>query len=162
VANITVNALPQGNGMPLCWDNVGYDRKAVGYITANHQDVTDQPQRVITLYWPLTDTPPDDARRAAYQTSYNDWLRRVVAELETMHPGVTPHVQSVDVCVWGHGMIAPTPGYVWGNARQQAMKPIDNRIFLAHSDLSGVSIFEEAFYQGIRAGQEISGVLVQF
>jgi hypothetical protein len=28
-------------------------------------------------------------------------------------------------------------------------KDIDNKIFFAHTDLSGISIFEEAFHQGI-------------
>lgn len=52
-------------------------------------------------------------------------------------------------------MIRPSPGYVWGGVREKATTPVDNRIFFAHSDLSGISIFEEAFYQGIRAAKEI-------
>jgi hypothetical protein len=52
-------------------------------------------------------------------------------------------------------MIAPTPGFVWGTERQRAAQPIADRVFFAHSDLSGVSIFEEAFYQGIRAAKEV-------
>lgn len=155
VANLTVDALPQGKGMPLCWDNVGYGTASVGYITANNQDLSDQPKRVITVYWPLTDTAPDLARRQAYQTTYADWLQKALAELETLHPGVTAHVREAEVVVWGHGMIAPTPGFIWGEARQRAMQPIRDRIFFAHSDLSGVSIFEEAFYQGIRAAEKI-------
>jgi hypothetical protein len=52
-------------------------------------------------------------------------------------------------------MIAPRPGFVWGKQKQLAAMPIGNKIFFAHSDLSGISIFEEAFYQGIRAAKEI-------
>ncbi|MGF7216979.1 hypothetical protein GGR92_003146 [Spirosoma lacussanchae] len=155
VANLTVNSLPQGGGMPLCWDNVGYNTASVGYITANHQDVSDQPKRVITLYWPLTDAPPHEARQRAYRLTYADWVHRVLTELEALHPGVTPSVEQIDVQVWGHGMVAPTPGFVWGEARQQAMRSIGNQLFFAHSDLSGISLFEEAFYQGIRAAREI-------
>jgi hypothetical protein len=152
-----VTGLPQGPGRPLSWDNVRYGSASLGYIHANQQDLNQNPNgpRVITLYWPLTDEEPNLARRRAYQTPYTGWRARVVAELETYHPGVTPYIQRVDAWVWGHGMVAPTPGTVWGPARQAAAQPLRSRVFFAHTDLSGVSIFEEAFYQGIRAAREI-------
>ncbi|RIV20603.1 FAD-dependent oxidoreductase [Fibrisoma montanum] len=156
VANLTLNGLPQGRGMPLCWDNVLYGASSVGYITANHQDLRDGPRKVITYYKPLTDTEPDAARRQAYGTTYEQWLTQIMDELETAHPGLTPYVSEADIWVWGHGMMAPSPGFVWGNERRQAAQPIANRVFFAHSDLSGVSIFEEAFYQGIRAAREVA------
>jgi hypothetical protein len=74
-------------------------------------------------------------------------------ELETAHPGLSAHVQEANVWIWGHGMISPTPGFIWGPARQQAKQPIQDRVYFAHSDLSGISIFEEAFAQGISAAQ---------
>jgi glycine/D-amino acid oxidase-like deaminating enzyme len=159
IANLTVDGLPQGPGQPLCWDNVPYGAASVGYIDANHQNLgrdTGQP-RVITYYWPLCEQPPDAARRQAYQTSYEEWLRRVLAELETAHPGATAHVRQAELWVWGHGMVAPTPGYLWGRdgARQRAARPLRGKVFFAHTDLSGVSIFEEAFYQGLRAATEM-------
>ncbi|KUG08957.1 FAD-dependent oxidoreductase [Solirubrum puertoriconensis] len=156
IANLTVDGLPQGPGQPLCWDNVLYNSQSVGYISATHQQVT-QPigPQVITLYWPLSHPDANAARREAYQTSYNDWLQRVVAELETAHPGITPRIQHAEVWVWGHGMVAPTPGYLWGSNRQAAAQPLRNKLYFAHTDLSGISIFEEAFYQGIRAATEM-------
>ncbi|QDK78994.1 FAD-dependent oxidoreductase [Spirosoma sp. KCTC 42546] len=156
VANLTISGLPQGRGMPLCWDNVLYNTPSVGYITANHQDLHDTPQKVITYYKPLTDQEPDAARRTAYTTTYEQWLDQILNELEMAHAGITPYVSQVDVWLWGHGMIAPSPGFIWGAERQRARQPIDNRVFFAHSDLSGISIFEEAFYQGIRAAQEVT------
>ncbi|SHM16577.1 NAD(P)-binding protein [Hymenobacter psychrotolerans] len=153
VANLTVTELPQGQGQPLCWDNVGYGGASVGYVNANHQQLAqyaDGP-KVITLYWPLTDAPPAQARREAYQTTYSEWLPRILAELEYLHPGATPFVQRVEAWVWGHGMVAPTPGYLWGPERAALSRPVRQRIFFAHSDYSGMSIFEEAFYQGLRA-----------
>ncbi|CCH52169.1 hypothetical protein BN8_01143 [Fibrisoma limi BUZ 3] len=156
VANLTLNGLPQGRGMSLCWDNVLYGASSVGYITANHQDLRDGPHKVITYYKPLTDTEPDVARRQAYSTTYEQWLTQILDELEMAHPGVTPYVSQADIWVWGHGMVAPSPGFVWGPERRQAAQPIANSVFFAHSDLSGVSIFEEAFYQGIRAAREVA------
>jgi hypothetical protein len=157
IANLTVDALPQGPGRPLSWDNVRYGSASLGYINASQQHLQQESgaAKVITMYWPLTDEAPGPARRRAYQTSYADWLPHVVAELETYHPGVTPHIRQADLWVWGHGMVAPTPGLLWGPARQAAMRPVRNRIFFAHTDFSGISIFEEGFYQGIRAAREI-------
>ncbi|TPG72031.1 FAD-dependent oxidoreductase [Hymenobacter nivis] len=159
VANLTVSGLPQGPGRPLSWDNVRYGSASLGYINANQQDISQDTggPRVVTLYWPLTDEAPDLARRHAYQTSYAQWLPRVVAELETYHPGVTPYLQRADLWVWGHGMVAPTPGLLWGPGRAAAQQPVRGRIFFAHTDFSGISIFEEAFYQGIRAAREMLG-----
>jgi hypothetical protein len=44
-------------------------------------------------------------------------------------------------------------------ARQQAAQPwLAGRVHLAHTDLSGVSVFEEAFHQGLRAAQAVLAV----
>jgi hypothetical protein len=43
--------------------------------------------------------------------------------------------------------------------RQMLLQPFQERIFLAHTDLSGISIFEEAFYQGIRAARQTAAIL---
>lgn len=157
IANLTVEGLPQGPGRPLSWDNVRYGSASLGYINATQQALQQEDGRskVITLYWPLTEEASGPARRRAYQTTYAEWLPRVVAELETYHPGVTKHIQQADLWVWGHGMVAPTPGLLWGPARAAAHQPLRNRIFFAHTDYSGISIFEEGFYQGIRAAREI-------
>ena len=157
VANLTVAGLPQGPGRPLSWDNVRYGSASLGYINATQQSLKqdDGSPKVITLYWPLTDEAPAPARRRAYQTSYAEWLPRLVAELETYHPGITPYIQRADLWVWGHGMVAPTPGLLWGPARTAATRPVRDRLFFAHTDYSGISIFEEGFYQGIRAAREM-------
>jgi phytoene dehydrogenase-like protein len=157
VANLTVSGLPQSRGMPLCWDNVIYGSPSVGYVTATHQHLKSSDQKVITVYWPLVEEPPDVARRKAYQTTHEEWVSLLVADLEKAHPGVTEYISAIDCWVWGHGMIAPTPGFIWGDSRQRAAEPINSKLYFAHSDLSGISIFEEAFYQGIRAAKEILG-----
>lgn len=158
VANLTVSGLPQGRGLPLCWDNVIYGSATVGYVTATHQHLTvNEPRKVITVYWPLVQEPPASARQKAYQTPYETWVQQLLTELEMAHPGVTPYINSIDCWIWGHGMIAPIPGFIWGDSRRKAAQSIHQKLFFAHSDLSGISIFEEAFYQGIRAAKEILG-----
>ena len=65
--------------------------------------------------------------------------------------------QQADLWVWGHGMVAPTPGLLWSAARPAASQPVRGRVFFAHTDYSRISIFEEGFYQGIRAAREMLG-----
>jgi hypothetical protein len=51
-------------------------------------------------------------------------------------------------------MISPRPNFIWSGIREQAVKPWRN-IHFAHTDLSGVALFEEAFYHGLRAAGEV-------
>jgi len=157
IANITVNGLPTPEkGLVLCWDNVAYGTPSVGYVNANQQDTRIiETQKVLTWYLPLCDKEPRLSRLAAYSRTYDQWAEMVMAEMEQMHPGIGNHVESIDMWLWGHGMISPAPGYVWGETRRNAKSPIENKIFFAHTDLSGLSIFEEGFHHGIRAAEEL-------
>jgi hypothetical protein len=47
-------------------------------------------------------------------------------------------------------MIRPRPGFVWGGAREKAQRPYRG-IHFAHTDLSGIALFEEALDHGVRA-----------
>ena len=157
IANITVNQLPTAaKGMVLCWDNVAYGTPSVGYVNANQQDLkVIEIQKVLTYYLPLCDKEPRLSRLAAYTRTYEQWLDIIIPELEQMHPEITQHIENVEVWLWGHGMISPAVNYIWGDTRRTAKAPIDNKIFFAHTDLSGISIFEEAFHHGIRAAQQV-------
>ena len=157
VANITVNHLPTAaKGMVLCWDNVAYGTSSVGYVNANQQDIKlIEQKKVLTYYLPLSDREPRLSRLAAYTRSYEQWLDIIIPEMEQMHPGITDHIEQADIWLWGHGMISPAPNYIWGKTRSSAKIPVDDKIFFAHTDLSGISIFEEAFHNGINAAQQL-------
>ena len=157
VANLTLGNLPQvqGQGIGLCWDNVIYGAPSVGYVHAGHQLMGQASSRVITYYKPLIGEPAAQARSKARSRSWKSWLKEIVAELSTAHPEVAGSITQADIRVWGHGMAGPRPGFIWGDARAAASTPIDNRIFFAHTDYSGISLFEEAFYQGIDAARQI-------
>lgn len=79
--------------------------------------------------------------------------------LPRYHAGAD-RVQSLDVMLWAHGMVAPIPGFLWSAGRLDAGRP-KGRIHFAHSDLSGISLFEEAWTQGIRAGREAADALAR-
>jgi hypothetical protein len=51
-------------------------------------------------------------------------------------------------------MVRPGPGFIWSAARKRAAEPL-GRVHFAHSDLSGVGLFEEAQDHGVRAAEEV-------
>jgi hypothetical protein len=160
VANLTLSQLPAGPGQALAWDNVIYDSELLGYVVATHQSlVQHQRETVITYYWPLTEHEPVQARALASQRSLHDWQTTVAADLLRVHPELSGRIDNMDVRVWGHAMIRPTPGFIWGDARRQSARQ-QPPIFFAHSDMSGISIFEEAYCRGTTAGKLAAGILL--
>lgn len=155
VANVTLDDIPNGYGVSLSWDNVWRGSRSLGYVVATHQGTSLVPLRtVLTHYWPLDDQPPSAARQIAIARSHAEWCAIILADLERVHPDIAAHVRNIDVWLWGHGMIRPVPGYIWGSARQQMREPC-GRVFFAHSDMSGISIFEEAFTRGVEAADAL-------
>lgn len=155
VANVTVDALPQGRGADLAWDNMVYDSRLLGYVVATHQNLNRvQSKTVLTYYWPLSHLPPADARKEAIGRRYDEWRDIVLKELLTIHPELRGQVSNIDIWLWGHGMIRPEPGFIWGEARQKALKQ-SPPVFHAHSDMSGISIFEEANSHGVAAAESL-------
>jgi hypothetical protein len=155
VANITLDQVPDGSGAPLAWDNVARASESLGYVVATHQSVGSVPREtVITHYWPLDAAAPAQERERALARTHDDWCARVVADLDRIHPGIHSHIRNIDVWLWGHGMIRPVPGFIWGEARQKMQQP-HRRVVFAHSDMSGISIFEEAFTRGTQAADAL-------
>lgn len=156
VANITVKGLSQYRGEPLSWDNVLYHSKSLGYVNACHQHLNRyEDSYVLTYYLPLTDLPSRQARHAMMEKPYERWTQEILDDLRLAHPDIESMVTNIDVRLWGHGMIKPRPGFISGKEKEQAAQPIAGKIFLAHTDLAGISIFEEAFAQGISAANAI-------
>ena len=155
VANISLDQLPQGKGASLSWDNMIYNSNLLGYVVATHQITQMRPlQTVLTYYWPLSHAAPVDARHEALSRSYQDWQNIFLQELLAVHPELEGHIERVDLWIWGHAMVRPTKGFIWGQARREALEQ-HPPIFRAHSDMSGISIFEEAFTRGIRVSEHM-------
>ncbi len=156
VANLSLRGFPQQrHGAPLSWDNVLYDSDALGYVVATHQHLTAHTdQTVLTWYQALCDGPPSVERQRLLETPWQVWAEHILADLSRPHPDIYPLVTRLDVMRWGHAMVRPRPGFVWSEARQR-LGQMQNRLLLAHSDLSGYSIFEEANYHGVIAAENI-------
>jgi hypothetical protein len=156
VANCTVDHWPERDGATRAWDNVPFGSASLGYVVATHQKLQRfEGASVLSSYWPLSTQKPELARMIAGLRELQDWERLVLADLEHMHPGISPSVRSMDFWLWGHGMIRPTPGYIWGAGRARLQKAQQGKLVFAHSDRSGISIFEEAFAQGREAALQI-------
>jgi hypothetical protein len=63
-------------------------------------------------------------------------------------------VLRIDIMRLGHAMIRPTTGFLFSGQRRQFAAHRRDNLWFANSDLSGISIFEEAQYRGDRAAVE--------
>ncbi|MEK6405961.1 MAG: FAD-dependent oxidoreductase [Acidobacteriota bacterium] len=154
VANLFLKDRPRDRGFPLAWDNVLYESPSLGYVVATHQRGLDRGPTVFTYYYPLCDADPRAARSKLLAAGRDEWADVALTDLSRAHPEIRSLTERLDVMRWGHAMIRPRPGFVWSEARRAASKPYRG-IHFAHTDLSGVPLFEEAFYHGIRAAEEV-------
>ncbi len=157
VATLTLDGGLDGpDGPEPSWDNVVYGRRGLGYVVADHQLMNrySRPRMILTYYEPLDEGSPDAERAKARGRTHGWWSDRIVNELARVHPGIERRIDRLDVWIWGHGMIRPVPGFIWGPERRAALAPA-GRIRFAHSDMSGISIFEEAFHRGVAAADAV-------
>jgi hypothetical protein len=156
VANLTLNdrmALQGDSG--ISWDNVMYESPSLGYVNACHQHLKQEHGGiVITYYYNFSGRQAREARQELYTMKEDDWKRLIIDDLKKAHPDIESHILDIDVCVWGHGMINPQVGFRSSEARNVLDQGIGN-IYFAHSDVSGISIFEQAFYRGTLAAKRI-------
>ena len=154
VATLHLRRRPQSPGFPLAWDNVLYDSRALGYVVATHQQLSDYGPSIWTYYQALTDADPIRARHRLALLDHRMITEAILTDLGRAHDGLEEAVERIDVWKWGHAMVRPTPGFMWGLARRVAGTSL-GRVHFAHSDLSGLPLFEEAFDQGVRAAEAV-------
>ncbi|MCZ8297280.1 MAG: FAD-dependent oxidoreductase [Flavobacterium sp.] len=150
LATLVVSELKDNETYPLCWDNVLYESDGLGYIYDQHQHLNQvSTPKVITYYHSFSSDNCKRDRRLLYQKPAEYWQQKVFNELKKAHPTIEQVTESMTIHRLGHGMISPKPGFITGQARRNAAQTMESRIYFAHTDLSGISIFEEAFHQGI-------------
>lgn len=160
VANLHCERPPiDRGGAPPAWDNVIYggSSAALGYVDAMHQSLRPHPgPTVFTAYRALGGGDASQAvaaRRSLLDDSAQTWAARVLADLAIAHPDLPRHVRQIDLMRYGHAMSIPLPG-LRGHAALQALAETGGRLHFAHADLSGYSVFEEAFFHGTRAAAQ--------
>jgi hypothetical protein len=153
VANVALSRQPAGPGVGVAWDNVSAASDYLGYVVATHQTASgaDGPT-VVTWYTTLSQGRPEEQRRMMLTRPLAEWQKLIADDLLAMNPDLEGAIQSIDVWRWGHAMIRPTPGFLTNPARLAA-EAMTGPIFHAHSDISGLSLFEEAHYRGVLAAE---------
>ncbi len=159
VANLTLRELPHTRtGAPLAWDNVIHEGQGLGYVVATHQNIrTHTGPTVLTYYRALEGSDPRLIRQQLLQSTRESWAEATLSDLEKAHPELREITTQLDIFRHGHAMIRPTPGLLWGkDSPRLALSQYfgRRRTQLAHADLSGMSLFEEAHFQGVRAAEQ--------
>lgn len=155
-ANVTLERMPKmAASAELAWDNVIYGSPSLGYVVATHQSLrTHQEKSVWTWYCAIAEKTPAEARKLLLSASWEYWRDRVIEDLSRPHPDIAECVSRIDVFRNGHAMVRPTPGFLGGEGRRRMLKGLAG-LYFANSDLSGISIFEEAQYRGVEAARRV-------
>jgi phytoene dehydrogenase-like protein len=161
VANLQVQKLHERRGTPMSWDNVLHNSRSLGYVEATHQLIRQSDiLNNITFYWPITHLTPTKAREWAANKTHSEWVELIFQELKLVHSNIESATQNIDIKLWGHAMVQPRIDFLTNTNRKELSLSISNRLHFAHTDLSGISIFEEAFYQGIGAATKVKDQLL--
>lgn len=158
VANVHLNSLPpELPGAPLSWDNVVLGSEWLGYVDAGHQALrSHRNSTVFTSYRALgTDL---ERRRQLLSRSWRDQTTEVLDLFRLAYPRIDRHVSTVEIARWGHAMLTPTPA-LRSDPAFAALRATPGRVVLAHPDLAGYSVFEEAFAAGHSAAAAVMRVL---
>lgn len=156
-ANLHLSDFPEErHGAPPAWDNVLYNSAGLGYVVATHQLIRRHlGGTVFTWYRALHDYAPAAGRRLLLETPRATWAEGILGELEQVHPDIRRLTTRLDVFRNGHAMRRPTPGSLWDGQREKLAHFQNPRIHLAHADLSGFSLFEEALDRGVTAAERL-------
>jgi hypothetical protein len=155
VANLFLKDRPAARlarDFPLAWDNVLYESPSLGYVNATHQKGIDYGPTILTYYYPMCHEP--EGRTKLFNYDWRQLADVCLTDLARAHPDIYDLCERLDIMRWGHAMISPRPNFIWSGVRETAMRPWRN-IHFAHTDLSGIALFEEAFYHGLRAAKEV-------
>lgn len=157
VTSLLVDRPPRARGLRAAWDSVPWDGDSLGFVTSSHQR-GGEGAAVLTAYEPMSRGEAREAARGLLRLPRAEHVEQVLRQLEAGLPDLRSRVQTADVTLWGHGTVVPAPGLHSGDglARLRAARP---GISFAHSDLSGMSLFEEASWHGVRAAEEALAAL---
>ena len=154
VANLTLSNTFLKDEPPIAWDNVIHASPSLGYVSARHQLDVRSPHVSLTHYYALCDADPKAVREKLLAIDHAGWCDVVLRDLECAHPRIRDHVERIDVLRWGHAMVRPIPGVRTAAARGDGQRPFRS-VHFAHTELSAVALFEEAFWHGTRAAEEV-------
>jgi hypothetical protein len=155
VANLTLDRYPESRGAEPSWDTVFVDSPTLGYVDAMHQSLRTHVDRTVwTFYWALAEGTPAQNRQMLLEKDWAYWKEAILHDLERVHSDIRQCASCIDIMRMGHAMVRPAVGSIFSEERRR-LSHLEGRILFANSDLSGISIFEEAQYQGVEAAQKV-------
>jgi hypothetical protein len=151
--------------LPLAWDNVVYGSSSLGYVNSTHQLIrAAKPERTIfTAYHAFTGKTsgesPAAVRARLEHASAAELYQTAIGDLTTVYGWDNPvtarrYIEQVEITLRGHAMASPIVGFL-SNAGVAALQQQSGRVLFAHSDLSGLSVFEEASWWGEVAAKKL-------
>ncbi len=150
-ANLTLERFPAERGLELAWDNVIYTSPMLGYVVATHQSLARHQERTVwTWYGALAEGAPSRNREWMLAQDWGYWKEYILRDIAKAHPDIRECVSRMDVWRLGHAMVRPVVGFRSSAGRLGAARA-KGKILMANSDLSGLSIFEEAQQRGTSA-----------
>lgn len=153
VAQLHCDKPPHSTGVSMAWDSVRYQGRGLGVVSSSWQEARYGGPTTLSYYEPLAD------RAALVDARWADEVDLVLSDLAPCHRDLRERVAQVDVWHWGHGTVVPAVG-LHGGALAGLAAPV-GRVHMAHTDCSGLSLFEEASWHGVRAAEEVLAALGQ-
>ncbi len=157
VANLLVAECPEHDAKSLAWDNLVHGSWSLGFVNGQHFHTPGKdPEEPfgLTFYACFSGERRNPIRRDLLELDWATWARLIVDELEHVLPDARRHVERLDVWRWGHGMVRPAPGLLWGGTREALCRPL-GRIHFAGNDAGVLPLYEEAVHRGVAAAEEV-------
>lgn len=153
-ANLTLENIPE-SATETSWDSVFMDSPTLGYVDATHQTLRTHIDRTVwTFYWALAEGTPVQNRQLLLEKDWNYWKEAILHDLERVHHDIRKCISRIDIMRMGHAMVRPDVGSIFSEERAR-FKRRTGRVLFANSDLSGISIFEEAQFHGVESAQTV-------
>lgn len=157
VANLLLTSCPEHDAKSLAWDNLVHDSWSLGFVNSQHFTTPGQdPEEAFTLtfYASFSGERRNPLRRDLLELDWTTWARLITDELEHVLPDARGQIERLDIWRWGHGMVRPAPGLLWGGTRDALCQPL-GRIHFAGNDAAVLPLYEEAVHRGVAAAEEV-------
>jgi hypothetical protein len=93
-------------------------------------------------------------RKLLLEKDWAYWTAAILHDLERVHPDIRSCVSRIDIMRMGHAMVRPVVGSIF-DPRRRSLAEGQGRLLFANSDVSGLSLFEEAQYRGVAAAHQV-------
>lgn len=158
IGNLLLDRFPaEPPNQPLAWDNVVYGSRGLGYVVSTHQLIrTAKPERTVFTTYHAFASPDQAATRQWLQSADDEALFELATQdlYSVYGPRLRRHIAAARLTIRAHAMASPVPGFL-ANQGLAALRALDGDLLFAHSDLSGLSLFEEAAWWGESAAHKV-------